>query len=125
VKVRTDQERWEGKLEAARRRKSLRDQAIEYKGGKCNICGYNRCASAFDFHHLDPQEKDFTISAHMTSWDRIKKEIDKCVLLCANCHREVHDGMHPGYLALDGPGRGQYDEPDPEPLDDEEECDAT
>lgn len=124
MKHRSDQERWDAKVDTARRRKSLREQAIEYKGGKCNICSYNRCANAFDFHHIDPLEKDFTISSHMTSWERIKKEIDKCVLICSNCHREVHDGMHPGYLALDGAGRGQYDdEPEPEEIPDEEECD--
>ena len=122
MRARSDEERWNAKMQAGVRRRALRDQAIAYKGGRCNICGYNKCPSAFDFHHLDPMEKDFTISSHMTSWERIKKELDKCVLLCATCHREVHDGLHPNFLALDGPGRGQYDEPEVE-LPDEEECD--
>jgi len=53
---------------------------------------------AMDFHHPDPLLKDFSISQRMTSWEAIRKELDKCVLLCATCHREVHDGWHPGYL---------------------------
>jgi predicted HNH restriction endonuclease len=123
MKIRTDQVKWDAKMSAATKRRALREQAVAYKGGKCNICGYDRCLNAFDFHHLDPLEKDFTISNHMTSWDRIKKEIDKCVLVCSNCHREIHDGMHPGYLALEGADRGQYDEEPELMLEDEEECD--
>lgn len=110
MSARSEQAKWEAKMAAAVRRRSLRDHAIAYKGGCCNVCGYDKCVAAFDFHHVDPLEKDFTISAHMTSWERIKKEVDKCVLVCANCHREIHDGMHPGFLALDGAGRGQYDD---------------
>ena len=120
--MKSDQTRWDAKMAARVRRHELRDKAIQYKGGRCSICSYDKCASAFDFHHLDPMEKDFTISSHMSSWERIKKEIDKCVLLCARCHREVHDGMHPGYLTLDGPGRGQYDE-EPEIEEEEHEFD--
>lgn len=75
-------------------RKRTKDKAIEYKGGKCIICGYNRCASAMDFHHLDPSKKDFALSQNMCkAWSKIKDELDKCVLLCSNCHREVHDGF--------------------------------
>jgi hypothetical protein len=37
--------------------------AIAYKGGECSICGYNKCVAALEFHHLNPSEKDFTISA--------------------------------------------------------------
>ena len=48
-----------------------------------------------DFHHTNPFEKDFAISQRMTSWKAIQPELDKTVLLCANCHREVHDGWHP------------------------------
>lgn len=74
-------------------RNRLKERAVEYKGGKCALCGYNRCVKSFDFHHLDPKEKDFTVGSNSNiSWDRLKKEIDKCILLCANCHREVHAG---------------------------------
>jgi 5-methylcytosine-specific restriction endonuclease McrA len=77
------------------RRQKLRDMAREYKGGKCALCGYNRCPSALDFHHRDPRKKDFGLSVRglTRSWEKIKKEIDKCILICANCHREVHAGI--------------------------------
>ena len=66
--------------------------AVEYKGGCCSICGYDGCIEALEFHHIDPSEKDFGISSkgYTRSWERVKEEIDRCVLLCANCHREVH-----------------------------------
>ena len=74
------------------RRKKIRALAVEYKGGKCEICGYYRCLDAFDFHHIDPLKKDFSISSrgHSRSWKRVKSELDKCKMLCANCHRELH-----------------------------------
>lgn len=55
-------------------------------------CGYNRYPGALEFHHRDPKEKDFTISsrAHLTFDERVKQELDKCDLLCSNCHRERH-----------------------------------
>jgi len=69
--------------------------AIEYKGGRCSICGYKRCQRSLSLHHLDPKKKDFGLSSKglTRSWERIKKEIDKCILLCANCHMEVHEGI--------------------------------
>lgn len=54
-----------------------------------------------DFHHVDDFEKEFNISSKMTMFAAIQPEFEKCVLLCARCHREVHDGMHPGYPASD------------------------
>ena len=63
---------------------------VEYKGGKCEKCGYNKCVEALEFHHKDPNEKDFSISSHSYSFDRMKKEVDKCMLVCSNCHREIH-----------------------------------
>ena len=70
----------------------LKEQAIAYLGGKCERCGYNRCNAALDFHHKDPSQKDFGIAAkgHTRSWDAIKKELDKCELVCSNCHREIN-----------------------------------
>lgn len=78
----------------SKRRKKLREVAIQYKGGKCVFCGYGKCIDALEFHHLDPKEKDFGISKNgMTrSWEKTKKEVDKCILICANCHRELHAG---------------------------------
>ncbi|MBI4208539.1 MAG: hypothetical protein HY538_02385 [Deltaproteobacteria bacterium] len=75
-----------------RRRKKVRQMALEYKGNRCSRCGYDRCAEALEFHHLDSSEKDFGISdrGYTRSWRKIREELDKCVLICANCHRELH-----------------------------------
>ena len=73
-------------------RKVIRIKAISYKGGKCEICGYSRCAEALEFHHLEFKKKDFGISAkgYTRGWKKVKLELNKCILLCANCHREIH-----------------------------------
>ena len=77
-----------------KRQKQLKEQAVVYKGGACYVCGYNACPSAMDFHHMDPNKKDFSISqARKTSFNWIKEELDKCILLCARCHREVECGF--------------------------------
>lgn len=104
---------WEKRQEVAKRRRELRARAIAHKGGKCEICGYDQSPAAFDFHHLDPTEKDFAISERMTSWAVIEKELQKCVLLCCRCHREVHDGWHARYLELGNSERGGYFEDAP------------
>ena len=59
------------------------------------MCGYNRCPGALEFHHMDPTKKDFSISVDgMTrAWSKVKDELEKCVLVCANCHREIHAGV--------------------------------
>ena len=77
----------------SQRRKKLREAAIEFKGGKCELCGYDRCEEALEFHHADSSKKEFGISqAGLTrSWERVKGEIEKCILVCANCHRELHN----------------------------------
>lgn len=98
-------DKWQRNFEAATRRLELKERAVAYKGGKCEICGYSRCPEAFDLHHTNPAEKDFAISARMTTWEAVEPELKKCALLCANCHREVHAGWHPQYLTLDE-GRG-------------------
>ena len=69
-------------------------KAVEYKGGCCQICGYNKCIAALDFHHTDPSTKKLTLShLYKHSWDKVKEEIDKCLLVCANCHREIHSSV--------------------------------
>ena len=74
--------------------KSQQDNVKEIKdayGGKCTICGYNKCYGALDFHHVDPQTKDFTIAKHRgKSLSELKDELDKCILVCRNCHAEIH-----------------------------------
>ena len=69
-------------------------ECVNYKGGKCIVCGYNRYIGSLDFHHLNPEEKEFNI-AQLRSYSltQLTKELDKCVLLCRNCHGEVHHGL--------------------------------
>ncbi len=74
-----------------KKRKENKLKAIEYCGGECKHCGYNKCIDAMDFHHLNPEEKDLNIKSLINcSWSRIEEELKKCILLCANCHREEH-----------------------------------
>lgn len=74
------------------RRKKIRQMAVGYKGGKCEVCGYDRCIDALEFHHRDASKKDFGISekGYTKSWKIVMQELDKCILICANCHRELH-----------------------------------
>lgn len=65
----------------------------EKRGGKCVRCGYDKCIKALEFHHLDPSKKDFTISNdHFKLIDAIN-ESKKCILICSNCHKELHDNL--------------------------------
>lgn len=76
-----------------RRRKELKLKSIKYLGGSCKDCNLeDPCPAIYDFHHLDPSKKDFNISrkGYTYSWDKVKKELDKCILLCSNCHRKRH-----------------------------------
>jgi len=69
-------------------------QLIKLFGGKCEICGYNKNISGFDFHHKNPDEKSFEIKVQVLNYlddDLILQEAEKCMLLCANCHRELHN----------------------------------
>lgn len=103
-------DRWHRNFNASQNRLGLKERAVAFLGGKCAICGYDKCPSAFDFHHLDSSEKDFEISAKMT-WDAaLEAELQKCALLCSNCHREVHAGWHPSYLTLDEGNEPDFDE---------------
>ena len=66
-------------------------EAIKYKGGHCINCGYSKYYGALEFHHRNPDEKEVDwAKLRLTSWEKIKLELDKCDLLCANCHREIH-----------------------------------
>ena len=82
---------------AAKRKKSytqkFKEECIAYKGGKCIRCGYSKCPAALEFHHRDPDEKEFKISsgfACTVNEEKVKQELDKCDCLCSNCHKEVH-----------------------------------
>lgn len=73
------------------RRRNQKILSVNYKGGKCEICGYNKCIEALEFHHKDPSKKDMNISNTGTVFsDKVKAELDKCILVCSNCHRELH-----------------------------------
>lgn len=72
------------------RKRKIKQELIDYAGGKCKICGYNKSTYALEFHHLNTNEKDFSISGKILS-PTIKAEIDKCILVCSNCHREIHE----------------------------------
>lgn len=75
---------------ANRKRRSVKLKAIAYKGGKCEVCGYDKCPGALQFHHRDPKKKDFIIGvAQSRAWSVLRKELNKCALLCANCHAEL------------------------------------
>lgn len=72
----------------ARKRK---EQAIEYLGGKCLDCGGVYVRDVYDFHHRDPAQKETPLNKMFKfSWKKVKSELDKCDLLCANCHRIRH-----------------------------------
>lgn len=75
-------------------RNDKKEKLVEYKGGKCEICGYNKCLSALQFHHKNPEEKEFGLSKKTYSFDKLKEEADKCILLCANCHAEIHNKIN-------------------------------
>lgn len=79
----------------AKRRQVLKQKAVDYMGGACQFCGYARCSNALEFHHKDPSQKDFGISAkgYTRSWKKVQQELDKCVLVCSNCHQEIHAGI--------------------------------
>ena len=79
----------------AKRRKKIKELAVEYKGGKCQLCNYSKCIGALELHHIEKTEKSFGIGdkGYTRSWDKVRNELDKCILLCANCHREVESGI--------------------------------
>ena len=78
-----------------RRREKVKDLAVEYKGGECQCCGYKKYKGALEFHHIDSNEKDFGIGekGYTRSFEKVKKEVDKCILVCSNCHKEIHAGL--------------------------------
>ena len=80
-----------GRVEDWERKRGKKLKAIDILGGKCNICGYNKCLDAIDFHHKNPLEKDNDLNGLWgRKWELIEREIKKCTILCSNCHREYH-----------------------------------
>lgn len=75
-------------------RQRLKDRATYVMGDKCACCGYDKCIQALEFHHLNPEEKDFSFGTNANrSWSSTRRELQKCILVCANCHREIHYGI--------------------------------
>lgn len=73
-------------------RKAMKKEAVKRKGGKCEICGYSKNISALQFHHINPQNKKFGLANNgiIHPWDEYWEEAQKCILVCANCHAEIH-----------------------------------
>ena len=78
-----------------RLRQNIKLKSVAALGGICRGCGFSSPVDALEFHHLDPAAKEFGISVDGVprSWQRVEAELAKCVLLCANCHRETHAGL--------------------------------
>lgn len=81
----------------SQRRRQIKRKLVEEAGGKCLICGYDRCQQVLQFHHLDPTTKEFHLGQNgvTRSLARSRVEARKCILLCANCHGEVEAGITP------------------------------
>jgi hypothetical protein len=75
-------------------RRRVKRTLVREAGGRCTLCGYDRCVAALQFHHLDPSEKAFMVSREgvTRSMAEARTEAEKCILLCANCHAEVEVG---------------------------------
>jgi len=78
------------------RQREKKAALVKYKGGKCCICGYKKCHGGLDFHHV--AEKNFALSVKRDcNLEKLKKEADNTILVCRNCHAEIHAGMHKKY----------------------------
>lgn len=79
------------KIYSLNRRRELKRQCVEYLGGACKDCGLIDDPVVYDFHHLDPSKKELAFGDSINrSFESLKTELDKCVCLCANCHRKRH-----------------------------------
>jgi 5-methylcytosine-specific restriction endonuclease McrA len=90
------------------RKRVMKKRAVHFKGGKCEICGYSKTMRALTFHHINPEDKDITLKYKKTpgqvrmvnsfvgqgwGWEKIEKELKKCMLVCMNCHMEIEEGL--------------------------------
>lgn len=81
------------KSAVSNRRKKLKEMSVEYLGGSCKRCGYNKCLAALDFHHLSNKSFGIGTKGYTRAWAKVKEELNKCILLCRNCHNELHTGL--------------------------------
>jgi hypothetical protein len=74
-------------------------EAVALKGGKCTICGYNKNIAALEFHHINGKDISWKKERNFLRWryDKFIEELEKCTLVCSNCHVEIH---HPQYLNI-------------------------
>jgi|688.fasta_scaffold244306_3 hypothetical protein len=75
-----------------------KEELVDKFGGCCTICGYSKCLAALHFHHIDPTMKEFALDSRKlrgTTIESIEKEASKCILVCSNCHAEIH---HPDHM---------------------------
>lgn len=81
--------------ETVQRLRKFKQLCVDYKGGKCQLCEYKKYIGSLHFHHRDPSKKEFSISQCRTTVfsDKIKRELDKCDILCSNCHTEEHNKL--------------------------------
>jgi predicted HNH restriction endonuclease len=84
------------KMRESERQRRLKEKAVAYLGGACVMCGFNAHLAALQFHHRDPETKRFSVSTKVLAatkkfpWEMICEELDKCDILCANCHAVHH-----------------------------------
>lgn len=81
-------------IKAQKQRKDRQDFINSFKASGCSVCGYKKCLYALTFHHIDPASKIDTVAnmaCNSSSFEKIKTEIDKCIVLCQNCHHEIHE----------------------------------
>lgn len=74
-------------------RKATKQRMVAAMGGKCQCCGYDRCVESLDFHHINPENKEMNLGAvraNPKAWEHIANELRKCILICRNCHGEIH-----------------------------------
>lgn len=77
-------------IRAKQLHKEVKAKCVEYKGGKCQKCGYSKCPLALEFHHIESDKKEFNVTGRKSFTGQVREELDKCILVCSNCHREIH-----------------------------------
>lgn len=97
VKFRKKERKYCGTCTTAIRRYKIKLKALTYLGGKCVECEYDENISCLDFHHINPNDKVHNLGANIITtkkWVEIERELNKCIILCANCHRKKHSNYN-------------------------------
>jgi 5-methylcytosine-specific restriction endonuclease McrA len=92
----TEEQKIKARNKVKKFRVNRKQKMVDAMGKKCQICGYDKTINALEFHHINPSEKEFSfgeIRASPSRWDIVAGELKKCILLCSNCHQEVHAGI--------------------------------